>query len=133
MWLATCNLSLSNFVQGFALPTRVLPTHEPFGALQTARTPFHAGVERAELAQGGSVAACAWQGLTLYVYGPTARAYGPVTCVCEHVCAMTCRRQSRSIVALRMRFPLCELVSVVASPFAWGAAYHHRLNGRLAA
>ena len=30
-----------------------------------------------------------------------------------------------------MRFPLCESVSVVAPPFAWGAAYYHRLNGRL--
>ena len=53
--------------------TRVLPnlpTHEPFGALPSARTPFRAGVERAESAKGDSVAAGAWQGLTHYVSGP---------------------------------------------------------------
>ena len=50
--------------------THVSPTHEPFGALPTARTPFHAGVEHAESAQGVFVAAGAWQGLTHYVYGP---------------------------------------------------------------
>ena len=31
--------------------------HEPFGAMPSARTPFHAGVERAESAQGDSVTA----------------------------------------------------------------------------
>ena len=58
--------------------TRVLPTHERFGAMPSARTPFHAGVERAESAQGDSVAAGAWQGLTHYVSGP----------VCVHMCAL---------------------------------------------
>ena len=57
---------------GFALLAYCLPsaTHEPFGAMPPARTPFHAGVERAEMAQGDSVAAGAWQGLTRYVSGP---------------------------------------------------------------
>ena len=37
------------FYRGFALLAGVLPTHEPFGAMPSARTPFHAGVERAEM------------------------------------------------------------------------------------
>ena len=49
-----------------------------FGAMPSARTPFHAGVERAESAQGDSVTAGAWQGLTHYVYGPT----GLCVCAC---------------------------------------------------
>ena len=58
--------------------TRILPTHEPFGAMPSARTPFHAGVERAESAQGDSVTTGAWQGLTHYVSGP----------VCVRMCAL---------------------------------------------
>ena len=58
--------------------TRLLPTHEPFGAVPSARTPFHAGVVRAESAQGDSVAAGALQGLTRYVSGP----------VCVRMCAL---------------------------------------------
>ena len=46
--------------------------------MPSARTPFHAGVERAESAQGDSVAAGAWQGLTRYVSGP----------VCVRMCAL---------------------------------------------
>ena len=47
---------------GFVLLAYRLPTkgHEPFGAMPSARTPIHAGVERAESAQGDSVAAGAW-------------------------------------------------------------------------
>ena len=58
--------------------SRVLPTHEPFGAMPSARTPFHAGVERAESAQGDFVTVGAWQGLTHYVSGP----------VCVRMCAL---------------------------------------------
>ena len=109
---------------GFALLAYRLPTNRSvLCAMPSARTPFHAGVERAEMAQGDSVAAGAWQGLTRYVSGP----------VCAHVCAMTRRRQSRSLTLLRVRLPLCESVSVVAPPFTWGAACYHRLNGRLSA
>ena len=53
-------------------------THEPFGAMPSARTPFHASVERVESVQGDSFAAGAWQGLTHYVSGP----------VCVRMCAL---------------------------------------------
>ena len=72
-------LILKEILSGFAvLLYSVLPTHEPFGAMPPARTPLHVGVERAESAQGGSVAAGAWQGLTHYVSGP----------VCVRMCAL---------------------------------------------
>ena len=58
-------------------PFSLIAYPQPFGALPTARVPFHAGVERAESAQGDSVTAGAWQGLTLYVSGP----------VCVRMCA----------------------------------------------
>ena len=56
--------------------TRVLPTHEPFGAMPSARTPFHAGVERAEWAQGI---------LSLRALGKVSRVTSLGLCVCACV------------------------------------------------
>ena len=88
--------------------TRVLPTHEPFGALPTARTPFQAGVEPC----------CAgWHrgGQSLRVQLPWCRVCVLVAFV--HMRTVSaCSRNSRPLVALRSRTPLCISVPVFRIP-----------------